>query len=79
MPDGGGGVRDRGNQGQAEGGDIEGGVRSSDVEGIVVKVAPAAGKKCERCWVYDTTVGDQTEHPTICNRCLTSLQAIEQS
>jgi isoleucyl-tRNA synthetase len=60
-------------------GDIEDGVRSSDVDGIVVKIAPAAGKKCERCWVYDTSVGEQADHPTICNRCVTSLKTIAQS
>ncbi len=60
-------------------GDVEGGVRSSDTAGIVVKVSPASGKKCERCWVYDTSVGEQPEHPTICNRCYNSLQIIETS
>lgn len=60
-------------------GDVDGGVRSSDATGIVVKVSPASGKKCERCWVYDVSVGEQPEHPTICNRCFNSLQIIEKS
>lgn len=57
-------------------GDVDGGVRSSDVKGIVVRVSPASGKKCERCWVYDISVGEKPDHPTICNRCYDSLQKI---
>jgi isoleucyl-tRNA synthetase len=58
-------------------GDVNGGVRSSDTTGIVVKISPASGKKCERCWVYDISVGEQPDHPTICNRCFNNLQIIE--
>ncbi len=37
--------------------------------GLMVKVGKAEGKKCERCWIYDTSVGENKEHSTICNRC----------
>ena len=57
-------------------GDIEGAFSNSDVEGIAVKVATAPGTKCNRCWVYDTTVGEQPDHPTICGRCYQNLQAM---
>lgn len=40
-----------------------------DVEGIKVKVEPAQGEKCERCWVYHPDVGKDSEHPTLCPRC----------
>jgi len=33
------------------------------------QVAPAAGAKCERCWRYDTRIGEAQDHPTICPRC----------
>lgn len=36
---------------------------------VAVKVTHAAGEKCERCWTYSTTVGQNVEHPTICARC----------
>jgi isoleucyl-tRNA synthetase len=29
----------------------------------------AAGKKCDRCWQYCETVGQFTDHPTLCHRC----------
>jgi isoleucyl-tRNA synthetase len=36
---------------------------------ILVKVKSAKGDKCDRCWKYDETVGEITEHPDICQRC----------
>ena len=38
-------------------------------EDLKVTVKPAAGHKCERCWVYSDTVGQDPEHPTLCTRC----------
>ena len=34
-----------------------------------IKVEQAKGEKCERCWMYPTTVGEDKENPTICHRC----------
>lgn len=38
-------------------------------EKLRVKVEQADGKKCERCWMYSTTVGEDKENPSICHRC----------
>jgi isoleucyl-tRNA synthetase len=35
----------------------------------------APGQKCERCWHWETDVGANKEHPTICGRC---VEAVEQ-
>ena len=43
-------------------------------EKIGVKVEVADGKKCERCWMYSTTVGEDKEHPNICHRCSEALK-----
>ena len=40
---------------------------------IFVRVQPAEGKKCQRCWVHDITVGSDEKHSEICARCLTNL------
>ena len=37
--------------------------------GIGVTVVHANGDKCERCWSYSDTVGEDAEHPTLCARC----------
>ena len=41
-----------------------------------VSVVKASGEKCERCWHWETDVGQNAEHPTICGRC---LEAVFQS
>jgi isoleucyl-tRNA synthetase len=39
-------------------------------------VAKADGAKCERCWHTETAVGANTEHPTLCPRC---VEAVKQT
>jgi isoleucyl-tRNA synthetase len=46
-----------------------GGTEATGREDLKVTVKPAAGHKCERCWVYSDTVGQDPEHPTLCTRC----------
>ena len=43
----------------------------SDTLGI--GVVDAEGQKCERCWNYSEHVGESSEHPTICDRCVSAL------
>ena len=38
--------------------------------GLQVKVTKAAGRKCVRCWNYSPQVGQDGEHPELCERCL---------
>ncbi len=42
-------------------------------EGISVTSSPHT--KCERCWHYRQEIGQHTEHPTLCERCVTNLFA----
>ena len=46
----------------------------SEGEKVGVKVEMAEGEKCERCWMYSTTVGQDKENPTICKRCSENLK-----
>mgnify|MGYP003440621891 CR=1 FL=1 len=39
-----------------------------------VEVAVADGEKCERCWMYSVTVGEDKENPTICHKCSEALK-----
>ena len=32
-------------------------------------ITKADGQKCERCWHWETDIGQNPEHPTICARC----------
>lgn len=42
--------------------------------GIKTLVVVASGDKCERCWMYSTSVGENSEHPTLCDRCLAEIK-----
>lgn len=44
---------------------------SSELE---IKIEKAEGEKCERCWVISKTVGENSEHPTLCSRCCNNLK-----
>ena len=50
----------------------EGVFRSEETE-MAVQVVAAEGEKCERCWIFDETVGQVSEHPTLCKRCAAVL------
>ena len=53
---------------------IENPYESTEFEGLKIGVAKAPGQKCERCWNYSVTVGDNSDHPTICERCIRNLE-----
>jgi isoleucyl-tRNA synthetase len=40
-----------------------------------IAVSKAEGLKCERCWKYDTEVGSDASHPTVCPRCAAVLNS----
>ena len=44
---------------------------SSELE---IKIEKAEGEKCERCWVISKTIGENSEHPTLCSRCCENLK-----
>ncbi len=46
---------------------------SEEIKGLTVGVEKARGTKCERCWIYEESVGASAEHPTVCGRCLPNL------
>ncbi len=43
-------------------------------DALKATVLPADGEKCERCWTYATSVGDDVDHPTVCARCAAALR-----
>jgi isoleucyl-tRNA synthetase len=45
----------------------------SEADHLGVGVVDAEGEKCDRCWNYSTSVGQTSEHPTICDRCVAAL------
>ncbi len=48
---------------------MEGSVEGVETAGLRIQVKPAGGSKCERCWVRAETVGQFSDHPSVCHRC----------
>ncbi len=43
-------------------------------DNINFTITSSNNTKCERCWHFTTTVGNDTNHPTICTRCVTNIE-----
>ena len=48
--------------------------KSEAFDNLAVKIDQASGHKCARCWKYSETVGADSEHPDVCERCASVLQ-----
>jgi isoleucyl-tRNA synthetase len=48
-------------------------VTLNNTDKISVEVIPSNDTKCERCWHYDVSIGTNSEHSTICNRCVENI------
>lgn len=41
---------------------------------VTATVSKAEGQKCERCWHWETDIGQNPEHPMICGRCAEAVK-----
>jgi len=48
-------------------------------EPISHSVSKADGQKCERCWHWETDIGQNAEHPTICGRCVEAVKSLQRN
>jgi len=55
---------------------LEEGMESENIPGLKVHVSPSSAPKCERCWIHDSSVGEDKTHSTLCNRCRNVLAQI---
>jgi isoleucyl-tRNA synthetase len=46
---------------------------------VVVQVSKAPGLKCERCWNFSTHIGEDTNYPSVCERCSAVLKEIGEA
>ncbi len=42
---------------------------TGETNGLTISVKHAAGNKCQRCWTFDSSVGEDPNHPDLCARC----------
>jgi len=45
----------------------------TDIPGLKLYVSPSSHAKCERCWHHSEDVGEVTEHPALCRRCIGNI------
>jgi isoleucyl-tRNA synthetase len=48
-----------------------------EADAIEVTITRAHGEKCERCWNYSTRIGESSQYPTVCERCVAALEEME--
>lgn len=48
--------------------------KAEELQAVTFETAPADGTKCERCWHYEPSVGTNSAHPTLCARCVQTIQ-----
>ena len=48
-------------------------VAEGELSGLAVKVVASQAEKCPRCWHYSDTVGQNSEHPHLCARCVENV------
>ena len=46
----------------------------TDIPGLKLYVTPSIHTKCERCWHHSEDVGEVTEHPALCRRCIENIE-----
>lgn len=54
--------------------DGHGEINSEQFEGVSITISHANGEKCERCWVYSDTVGQDNKYNTLCKRCVSIVE-----
>jgi len=50
---------------------------AENVTGVRIRVRPADGRKCGRCWNYSVTVGEDPQHPEVCKRCADIVKKLQ--
>jgi isoleucyl-tRNA synthetase len=49
-------------------------LRAAEAAGMIVEVEHAEGAKCERCWNWSATVGEDVRYPTLDARCVRQVE-----
>ncbi|MEE9199957.1 MAG: isoleucine--tRNA ligase, partial [Candidatus Brocadiales bacterium] len=55
------------------------GARQTAAEKVTAWSEKSANKKCERCWNFLPSVGQEAKHPTLCSRCVDVVKSIQIS
>ena len=57
----------------------KGAYQSENIEGLSITITRTAANKCVRCWMHDSSVGKDSDHPDLCKRCREVIKSTMQS
>lgn len=46
---------------------------ATEIDNVKLVVSASSHAKCERCWHHTADIGQSTEHPTLCQRCVVNV------
>jgi len=49
---------------------------STEIENLSILIKHADGEKCQRCWIFSTTVGNDANYPGVCAKCSKTLEVL---
>jgi len=52
---------------------------ATEIEDLWLEVKPSQHQKCERCWHRSEDIGQDAEHPSLCNRCIGNISNAPES
>ncbi len=47
---------------------------ATELQGLRIDVQASTQEKCERCWHHQQSVGQHSQHPKLCARCISNLE-----
>jgi len=50
-------------------------IESAPTKDIFVSAQPSSKSKCVRCWHHRSDVGDDSNHPQLCGRCVSNIES----
>ena len=46
---------------------------ATELDNVKLAVSASNHDKCERCWHHTEDIGENAEHPTLCQRCVVNV------
>ena len=54
--------------------DADSSAKSTGITGLKIRVEASNFEKCDRCWHHHVSVGKNSDHPLLCERCITNVE-----
>jgi len=54
-------------------------ISDTELENVKLAVTASSHEKCERCWHHTDDIGQSSEHPTLCQRCVENIDGEGES